>query len=571
MALTSRRTPPRDPTKFPATQLFLLALVRAAEPIAILSILPYAWKFVLHFGIGDPSNAPFYAGVLISSFSLAESLSGMFWGGLSDKLGRKPVLIMGCCGTIISLLVVGFSVNFRMALFARFLGGALNGNQGVIQSMVGELVTNPQHEPKAYAIMPFVWSIGGIVGPSVGGFFAEPAENFPNLVPRGGLFDRFPYLLPNVVCAALMAISIFAAYFCLEETHPDMQPWSTPQDLEETNARTPLIPAQASTTTPAVNLEQESSYGTFNPVDEEAVVEEWDVQPDGTTRTPSIRSASDDKVFTKRVIMLTVALGIFTYHSMTYDHLFPIFCQDGRVPGGEILQVLAKSMATQHGSLAGGLGLSIQQVGIIMSVNGIIALVVQAIIFPLMASWLGVWKTLIFTAIGHPIVYFIVPYLALLPDSKLLYVGIYACLTVRNLFSILAYPVLLILIKEASPSPSCFGRINGLAASTGAAARTIASPIAGFVYGLGVKIEFTALAWWVSALVALAGTIQAFFINRVSQGPQHRVRTVAPCHFMPDEQRKHRPSVVRIKVHDDSGYSSAADADERTPFASRMR
>lgn len=55
---------------------------------------------------------------------------------------------MGCFGTILSLLAVGFSLNFWMALFARFLGGALNGNQGVIQSMVGELVTNPEHERK---------------------------------------------------------------------------------------------------------------------------------------------------------------------------------------------------------------------------------------------------------------------------------------------------------------------------------------------------------------------------------------------------------------------------------------
>lgn len=53
---------------------------------------------------------------------------------------------MGCFGTIASLLIVGFSFNFWMALFGRFLGGALNGNIGVIQTMVGELVTNPAHE-----------------------------------------------------------------------------------------------------------------------------------------------------------------------------------------------------------------------------------------------------------------------------------------------------------------------------------------------------------------------------------------------------------------------------------------
>lgn len=183
--------------------------------------------------------------------------------------------------------------------------------------MVGELVQNPKHEPKAYAIMPFVWSIGTILGPSIGGYFASPATNFPDVFAKDGLFDRFPYLLPNLIATALMVLSILAGYFCLEETHPDMQPWSTPEDLEDSHAKTPLMPAQAGTTTSAANLEQES-YGTFNTVSEEAIDEEWDVRPDGTSRPPSIRSGSDQKVFTWRVIMLNIALGIFTYHSMTY-------------------------------------------------------------------------------------------------------------------------------------------------------------------------------------------------------------------------------------------------------------
>ena len=56
------------------------------------------------------------------------------WGGLSDRIGRKPVLLMGCFGTVASLLIVGFSTSFWMALVGRLLGGALNGNIGVIQS-----------------------------------------------------------------------------------------------------------------------------------------------------------------------------------------------------------------------------------------------------------------------------------------------------------------------------------------------------------------------------------------------------------------------------------------------------
>ena len=60
---------------------------------------------------------------------------------------------MGCLGTILSLIVVGFSMNFYMALFGRLLGGALNGNIGVIQTMVGELVVNPKHERKSQALI----------------------------------------------------------------------------------------------------------------------------------------------------------------------------------------------------------------------------------------------------------------------------------------------------------------------------------------------------------------------------------------------------------------------------------
>ena len=94
----------------------------------------------------DDENASFYAGVLISAFSLAEALTGMFWGGLSDRIGRKPVLLSGCIGTMLSLLLVGLAPNFWVALLGRALGGALNGNIGVIQTMVGELVKRPEHE-----------------------------------------------------------------------------------------------------------------------------------------------------------------------------------------------------------------------------------------------------------------------------------------------------------------------------------------------------------------------------------------------------------------------------------------
>lgn len=74
----------------------------------------------------------------------------MYWGGLSDRIGRKPVLLAGCFGTMLSMIMVGFASNIWAALIGRALGGFLNGNIGVIQTMVGEMVTRPEHERKCF-------------------------------------------------------------------------------------------------------------------------------------------------------------------------------------------------------------------------------------------------------------------------------------------------------------------------------------------------------------------------------------------------------------------------------------
>lgn len=164
MILTRQRSP-RNPDDFPTVQLFLLgektcsncllcphlltsltAIVRLAEPIALTSIFPYAWSLVKRFQIGEEKDASFYAGLLISAFALAEASMGMYWGGLSDRVGRKPVLLIGCVGTMASLILVGFSTNIWMALAGRAVGGFLNGNIGVIQTMVSELCTKKEHE-----------------------------------------------------------------------------------------------------------------------------------------------------------------------------------------------------------------------------------------------------------------------------------------------------------------------------------------------------------------------------------------------------------------------------------------
>lgn len=406
-------------------------------------------------------------------------------------------------------------------------------------------------------MMPFVWSIGTIIGPgkyteprgslgefganlysitAIGGLLAKPADSYPSVFPRDGLFGRFPYLLPNVVCSILLLCSIIFAFLFLQETHPDMQPVSSGSgEYDNVSAEHPLLATSGATANPGADLRAES-YGTFNQVQLHED-ESWRVYENGSKPEPGSQKQT---TFTRPVVMLIIALAIFTYHSMTYDHLLPIFLQDQR--GDPSLDGSALTFP-------GGLGLSTRTVGLVVSSDGIIALIIQSLIFPALAQHLGVWKLFIIVTILHPVAYFMVPFLVFLPYGQLLF-GIYTCLVTRNVLSIIDFPVLLILIKQASPSDSCLGKINGLAASAGAAARTVAPPVAGYLYSTGAEHNFTAIAWWGSALVAVIGALQLWFMTQKKHSSVS-IQPAARCHFVPDEPQDPKETIHIIVTDTD--------------------
>lgn len=187
-----------------------------------MSIFPYVYHMVESFHVTDNDRKiALYAGMITSAFTFAEFSAGMFWGRMSDKVGRKPVLVMGLVGTAISMVVFGFAPNLPTAMIARALGGLLNGNIGVLQTTVAELVTVKEHQPRAYSIMPFVWCLGSIIGPALGGVLAQPCDNYPWLFQRNTLFDHFPFLLPNLVCVVVLICGIVVGILFLEETHAE--------------------------------------------------------------------------------------------------------------------------------------------------------------------------------------------------------------------------------------------------------------------------------------------------------------------------------------------------------------
>lgn len=202
---------------------------------------------------------------------------------------------------------------------------------------------------------------------------------------------------------------------------------------------------------------------------------------------------------------------------MAWDYLMPIFFQDDRTG----------QRSRAHNPFAGGLGLSVQDVGFVLGISGIIAAVVQGIIYPIMERLLGPWPLLFLVTICHPIAYFLVPYLVSVPQEWLFF-GIYACVILRNLCSIIAYPILMGLLNDFCPQKKYRGRVNGAAASGSALFRTLASPMCGYLYGLGTTVRFTGLAWWASGLVALVGTVQFAWIERPKDKVSDDVESAFP-------------------------------------------
>jgi hypothetical protein len=163
-------------------QLLVLTLARLSEPLTQTSLGSYIFYQLKSFDPSLPdSTISSQAGIIQAAFPAAQFLTAILWGQFADSEygGRKRVIWIGLLGTMFSIIGFGFSHSFPMAVSFRCLGGILNGNIGVMRTMISEIIKEKKYQSRAFLILPMTFNIGVIIGPILG-----TQISLPNISPR---------------------------------------------------------------------------------------------------------------------------------------------------------------------------------------------------------------------------------------------------------------------------------------------------------------------------------------------------------------------------------------------------
>ncbi|KAF8902180.1 major facilitator superfamily domain-containing protein [Mucidula mucida] len=201
-------------------QIWVVLMLQIVEPITSQSIYPYINQLVSELDItgGDERRVGYYAGLIESLFFATEAMTVLHWSRLSDSIGRKPVLFIGLIGTTLSMFLFGLSRTFWALVVSRSLTGLLNGNIGVMKSVMGDL-TDSSNRAEGFALMPVVWSFGATMGPLIGGTFARPHDRFPSVF-KNSFWEQYPYFLPCLISGACAFAGALLTLFVFKESAP---------------------------------------------------------------------------------------------------------------------------------------------------------------------------------------------------------------------------------------------------------------------------------------------------------------------------------------------------------------
>ena len=176
----------------PLLVIFLTIFVNLVGFGIIIPLLPF---YASTFGA-----SPFVVGLLFASFSLAQLIAAPLLGELSDRWGRRPVLILSLIGTAVSFAMLAVAQSLAMLFFARIVDGLSGGNITTARAYIAD-ITEEEDRAKAYGVLGAAFGLGFIVGPAL-----------------GAAFSHISYTAPIWAAAAITVAAIVMAWVWLPET-----------------------------------------------------------------------------------------------------------------------------------------------------------------------------------------------------------------------------------------------------------------------------------------------------------------------------------------------------------------
>src|SRR5207247_7772541 len=184
----------------PLLSIFLIVLVDVLGLTIILPLLPFYAESL--------GATPSTVGLLVSAYAICQLLAGPPLGQLSDRVGRRPVLLVSQMGTFVGFLILASARTLWVVFLARVIDGLTAGNLTVAQAYISD-VTKPEDRAKSFGIIGIAFGLGFLIGPAV-----------------SGLLAKYDYRYPIFAAAALSATSILTTYLLL----PAVQPGGSKKD-----------------------------------------------------------------------------------------------------------------------------------------------------------------------------------------------------------------------------------------------------------------------------------------------------------------------------------------------------
>ncbi len=196
-AQTKTNGGPEVPGAPPWVRLGILFLTVFVDLVGFGIVLPLLPLYADRFGASGVQ-----IGILVLSYSAAQLVLAPLWGRLSDRFGRRPVLIVGLLGSAASYVVFAFADSILVLLLSRVMAGAGGANISVAQAYIAD-VTPPKERAGTMGLIGAAFGLGFIFGPAIGGLLAPISPE-----------------LPGLAAAGLCASNAFLALFLLPESLP---------------------------------------------------------------------------------------------------------------------------------------------------------------------------------------------------------------------------------------------------------------------------------------------------------------------------------------------------------------